>query len=161
DGINHWNITSPFVTNTLPVDTAMSFNQGPIIDGKILNSSTTQSALWIAGTGQLMVVSGYFVTGSYSCGATLYFIQNDYYDNNNAINFTPGHYEPVTTDYLYCLDGTATSPVMRGNTYKGEMAWQVKTAMFRIVPTSSITSATLHDADIQIVNTAPNNTAPT
>lgn len=165
DGYNHWNVASPFITQTLPVDTSHTNNQGPIIAGKILNSSTsaTEGPVWVGGVGGLQFISGYLAksgASTGSCQVTWWFKDNDIYLNNSFNNNTM-HVEPNTTDYAFCIDGPATSPVLRGFVYAGEFGYQPKIALFRILGTSSATSASLLDTTIKIEALAPNNLAPT
>ncbi len=64
DGFNHFNITSAFVTETIPVDTPRSFN-GDLVEGsKFWITNGTGTPVWIGGTRGHNWFSNYAFTSS-------------------------------------------------------------------------------------------------
>jgi hypothetical protein len=114
DGFNHWNITSAFVTQTAPTDTAQSFEETTITGGSIQNDGTSAtSGVWIGGAHQHYLDNVYVYNGS--SGTTCIELYNESSGNyggtkDERLNV---HCEgsALTTDVL--IDGTLTAPVIR------------------------------------------------
>ncbi len=67
DGYNHFNITSAFVTETAPVDTAQSFEETTIIGGSLQgNGALMVSPVWLGAVTQHRFVNVYIYAGQSS-----------------------------------------------------------------------------------------------
>jgi hypothetical protein len=63
DGLNHFNVTSEFVTMTLPAESPQSFNEKTFIGADIRAFGSESDAIWLGGT------SRHQFLGSYTCGS--------------------------------------------------------------------------------------------
>ncbi len=94
-------------------------------------------------------------TGANSCNMTLFFLANDYFDNQQS-NIFDIHFETTVVANAFCLDGgaSATAPIIRAFRYSTEHASQVSNSIFKILGTSSIASVRVDDLDLS-VTTSP------
>lgn len=104
DGGNHWNLTSPYVTESIPQDTAQSFNGNTFIGSQIVAGGTgsTSGGLWLSGTRDLRLPE-YINTETIAC-------IDIYNDSSGAANATlqnfdgsRQHCEPSTNNNLQSI----------------------------------------------------------
>lgn len=145
DGANKWGITSSFISSSIPVGTAMSFNENTFITPSIVNSGTsaTNAPIWMEQASRHRYIGGY--AASFSPNA----IVLD--DSVGAINQLYADIHVETTSLTNALFVTGTSPTAQlpGLTYKDQDSF-ASTALVLVDNTSSVTSVQMEDAHIEV-----------
>jgi hypothetical protein len=116
DGINHFGLTSQFVTVSQPADTPQSFLGNQFDDCIFYGNNPSGGAIWLAGTMGMLFHTGY-VVNTYAGGGALY--GATLYNIPSSINSTLRadiHFEgSITSDWF--IAGTNTTPVFNGFQY--------------------------------------------
>lgn len=115
DGINHFGLTSAFVTLSQPANTAQSFNSNTCVD--CIFQGTTP--LWISGATDLQIIGSYAVITNSSTptyAANLYTISGS---EIKQLNFDV-HVETGVGTYnsTFFIDGTSTAPTIQSLRYR-------------------------------------------
>lgn len=111
DGINHFNVTSTFVSETAPVDTAVSFNENTFLGANINNSSTSGISIYMAGAARHTFVGGYIGQG----GPTA--IKLDFSVGTISDPVFDIHVETTAVQQVFLISG-ASGPFVYGLHYR-------------------------------------------
>lgn len=146
DGINHWNAQSSFVTDSDPVENSSSFNENLFLNCIFGTTASSSTPLWITGAGRMRFVTSY-VASSGTYGAVLY--------NFAAMPIVQldmdVHFETNSITDIFLMTGPATTPNLQGFRWRDNAPF-MSNSIFKIDSSSSITSASLAGADIDIGN---------
>lgn len=155
DGINHFNITSAFVTELAPVDAPQSFNANTIVNGhfKSLGGASNVSAVWSSDTRSHSYVNTYALNNGGANCVTLYEIAS----GASQLSYWDVHCEGAAISNIFLVAGTLASPVYNGFTYK-DGAIFASSSIFSL--SGSAVSAAIQSIDLNVSQslTAVNNT---
>lgn len=116
DGYNHFNVTSAFVTTTLPVDSPISFNENVFINGD-WRQGGGRPAMWMGAVNRHRWVSAYVGnTGSSSPATVIWFASGD--SNANRLLDFDCHFETSSISDIFLISGTEANPVLNGFIYR-------------------------------------------
>lgn len=113
DGINHFGLTSQFVTENQPANAQQSFNSNSCMDCIFYGAG--QAPVWVAGASELKFISSYMVntspTGPYY-GVVIYTAP---ITTSRQLDFDV-HFETTTTNFTnsFFFTGTNTTPAIPG-----------------------------------------------
>jgi hypothetical protein len=146
DGINHFGLTSQFVTVSQPADTPQSFLGNQFDDCIFYGNNPASGAIWLAGTMGMLFRSGYVVNtyagGGALYGATLYGIPSSV----NSTLRADIHFEgSITSDWF--IAGTNTTPVFNGWQYFNDHS---PATQYIIAWDTNITFVTLTDSVYEV-----------
>lgn len=153
-------VSSGFVNETAPIDSAQSFNSNVVVNGhfKVTGGASNISAVWWGGgrqhriQGYCLNALGKYCTTIYNEAASSFGISQENTFDLHSENTSGG-----TDEYL--ISGNVAAPVLYGLTVK-ESALGVgfTNSMFKIDPASSVTSASMQGANISVLAAVPSTT---
>jgi hypothetical protein len=147
DGINHFGVTSAFVSSTAPTDTAQSFNQNLFIRCTFISSTGQTANVWKSICRQHEYQSCYFLapTSGYAfheyCIAGGTSMGNKYDLQVEGSGTTPAGY--------FYFDGTNASPVIGGVEIR--VPYIYAPTLFKVNGASSITGVTVRGFKLEMV----------
>lgn len=155
DAYNHFNVTSAFVTQTVPVNTQESMDGDNFYGGEFLTAGSSP-ALWMGGTVQTQFLNSYLATVGGSgvpgtCVIDLYEL-NALADQKATFDI---HLEHAGITDGFCIDGTSTAPVFTSFKYHDANGEYTNSA-FKV--TGSAASVGLDGADISLATLPTGNT---
>jgi hypothetical protein len=140
DGINHFNLTSAFVTVTLPTDTALSFLNDRFVG--LIVQVIAAPPVWIANTSHHQF-NGYVSSTAGNAGLWVY--QSSGGDNNAGVTWNV-HTETNPTNVIL-ITGTATSGKLIDFFYEDSNP-QFTNAVFKL--DTGYTSASIQGLDLRL-----------
>jgi hypothetical protein len=143
DGLNHWNASSAFVTESQPTNTPQSFNEDVFIN---LDERATAGCtpLWLGNVNRLRAVSSYSANTSGSYGAFLYsFASTD----GVFMADLDMHFESSNLTNEFLITGPNTTPGIAGFRYRDHEPFS-SGAIFK--KDTGITAVSMPDIDLDI-----------
>ncbi len=146
DGYNHFNVTSAFVTITLPVDTTTSFNNVHFSNFAIQQVGNNSPAVWVGNASGLTFDGQSYIETAFAGAAVVLYTEAT--GANSDLKFD-AHFETSGLANIFQFAGAKTTPTVYGLRYH-DFDPQVGTSVFSI---GAETSATLQDLDVRIEQT--------
>jgi hypothetical protein len=146
DGLNHWNCTSAFVTQTCPVETSEPFGGGTFINC-VFQGTSTSGSIWIGRSSDLQMIR------CYSSGVNNIFVlyaPNDPGASNTQLSLYC-HCEPPSIKTAIVFSGAPGQTYHYINGFEFyDAACDATNSVFAIDPASAVTGVSLRNALIEL-----------
>lgn len=143
DGMNHWNASSAFVTETIAVDTQQSFNENTFLRPIIQTSSCIP--IWVGNTSRHSFIGGYSSTSA----ANAVDVWTGSGTGINTELHMDVHFETTAITDTFLFTGTATSPIMFGFLYRDQLN-SASNSVFKL--DTGLAAMDFRDADVEIAS---------
>ena len=145
DSLNHWSVTSAFLTQNAPADTNQSFNENVIDNGSVTTTGAGCVPVWMSGTHRHAWRTTYIANFAGGVGVMLYASAAG--GGQNTDSWFDAHMESNALTSNFQITGTQTGPILQGFYYRDHVN-QAANSVFLI--DSGVTTVSMPNAVLDV-----------